>query len=199
MATILPDISEKFGVALNEATLLDVQLDSENAIVKCILRVVTVDKNGKVPDDNTAVFTFSPVGRLITSLRHGHWQDENARVQAFAPHELSAIIQSFNGQSIYGWEFFNLGSKAIEDWVNKLSLDYRSNNGDGISNTIDLFQEEGVSRHLDLRIWFDNLIIHDPIGNHIDLETFFENGRRAWDSIFDGKDQTSGFGIVSGN
>ena len=37
MATIAQDISERIGIALNEATLLDVQLDSLKATAKCTL------------------------------------------------------------------------------------------------------------------------------------------------------------------
>jgi hypothetical protein len=191
MATIPHDIREKLGVALNEATLIDLKFDSLRAIAKCTLRVVTVDKEGKVPEDTIVLLTFAPVGRLIASLRHGNWDESDAKVEKFGPDQVSATVRSFNGQSIYGWEFVNLGDKYIEDWVDKLSLDYKSDNIEGFTNTIDLFQEEGITRHLDLRIWFDHLSIEDSAGNQIDVETFFENGKRAWDSIFSGKDKTS--------
>lgn len=199
MATIPKDICEKLGFPLNEATFVDLQFDSLRALAKCTFRVVTVDKQGIVPDDTTVVLTFAPVGRLITSLRYGNWDDSGAEVETFGPDQVSSIVRSFNGQSIYGWKFFNLGDESIKDWVDKLSLDFRSHNKEGFANTIDLFQEEGCNRYLDLRIWFDHLSIADSRGNKIDVDTFIENGKRAWDSILGGNKETRGFGIVPGS
>ncbi len=142
------DLRHRMGLALNEATLLGVEFDKEKNLVACSFALVTMDKDGNVPDDNRLLFIFKPVGRFVASLRNGHWDDKNAEVEKFEPESILEIIQSFKGLSIYGWDFVNCGDEDFDTWKDRLSFDYSKGENVGLSNTIDLFQEGG-NRHID--------------------------------------------------
>ena len=189
------ELRHRIGLALNEATLLGVEFDKEKNLVACSFALVAMDKNGNVPEDNRLLFIFKPVGRFVASLRNGHWEEQNAEVEKFEPEKILEIIQSFKGQSIYGWDFVNCGDKDFDTWTNRLSFDYSTGNKVGLTNTIDLFQE-GDNRHIDLRIWFDDFEILTPKYESVDLEEFLENGKRGWDAVYANNDKMSHFGII---
>ena len=189
------DLRHRMGLALNEATLLGVEFDKEKNLVACSFALVTMDKDGNVPDDNRLLFIFKPVGRFVASLRNGHWDDKNAEVEKFEPESILEIIQSFKGLSIYGWDFVNCGDEDFDTWKDRLSFDYSKGENVGLSNTIDLFQEGG-NRHIDLRIWFDDFEILTPMYESVDLEEFLENGKRGWDAIYANNEKMGDFGII---
>ena len=199
MTLISRDLAKRLGVALNEASWIDAKLEVEKATIKCAFEVLTVEKDGKVPDDTVVIVTFSPVGRIIASLRVGSYENKQQSVQQLLPSQLAKTLRTFKDHFIYGWEFINRGDKAIKDWSNKLSFDQKFESQNGFSNTIYLFQDEGITRQLNVRIWFDELSLHDRKGNPIDMELFLENGKRAWEKIFAGDNETRGFGIVPGD
>ena len=189
------DLKYKIGLALNEATLLGIEFDKEKKLVACSFAVVAMDKNGKVPDDNRLLIIFKPVGRFVASLRNGHWDDKNATVDFFEPNDILAKIQSFRGQSIYGWNFVNCGDEDFNKWKNRLSFDYSTSDHSGLTNTIDLFQE-GLERHIDIRIWFDDFEILTSKYEKVKIDEFVENGRRGWDAIYENNDKMRKFGII---
>jgi len=106
---------------------------------------------------------------------------------------LLPIVQSFGGGPIYGWEFIDLPDK-FDQWSDRLSMDMRSG-ADGLLHTLDLFQE-GNGRHLDIRIWFDELDIRDPRGDTVPFDEFIEGGQRWRDGPFAGDPRTQGAGIT---
>ena len=60
-----------------------------------------------------------------------------------------------------------------------------------------LFQESAtVDRHLDLWIWFDNMLIRDASGNTIELSDFIAGGQRWWDALYAGDSRTAGHGVI---
>jgi hypothetical protein len=189
------ELRHRIGLALNEATLLGVEFDKEKNLVGCSFALVTMDKDGNVPEDNRLLFTFRPVGRFVASYRYGHWDDKNVVVEKFEPNEILEIIKVFNGQPIYGWDFVNCGDKEFDTWKDRLSFDYSTGGNIGFSNTIDLFQEGG-DKHIDLRIWFDDFEIFTPKYEPIELEEFLENGKRGWDAVYSNNDKMSNFGII---
>jgi hypothetical protein len=183
------ELRHRIGLALNEATLLGVEFDKEKNWVACSFALVAMDKDGNVPEDNRLLFIFKQVGRLVASLRNGHWDDKNAE------ENILEITQSFKGFSIYGWDFINCGDKDFDTWKERLSFDYSTGDNIGLTNTIDLFQEGG-NRHIDLRIWFDNFEILTPKYEPFDLEEFLENGKRGWDAVYANNDKMGNFGII---
>ncbi len=164
-------------------------------MVACSFALVAMDKNGNVPVDNRLLFIFKPVGRFVASLRNGHWDDKSAEIEKFEPKKILEIIQSFRGLSIYGWDFINCGDKDFDSWKDRLSFDYTTGDNIGLTNTIDLFQEDD-NRHIDLRIWFDDFEILTPKYEPVDLEEFLENGKRGWDAVYANNDKMGNFGII---
>lgn len=182
------------GVALNEATLLGVELDPSRRIAGATFWVLTLPESGPEPEDCRAQILFHPVGRIAASLRNGRWDDPDAEVVPFGVEELLSTVQSFGGLPIYGWEYIDLHEKRLEQWGDRLSLDWRSGN-DGVSHSIALFQDSG-DRILDLCIWFDELQIRDPAGNGIPVESFIAGGERWWDAFYAGDERTQGHGMA---
>jgi len=189
------DLRHKIGLALNEATILGVEFEKEKNIVSVSFAVISMDKYGNVPEDNRLLFIFKSIGRFVASFRNGHWDDNNATVEKFDPENILEIIQRFRGQAIYGWDFINIGDDDFNNWKDKLSFDYFREDGQGFTNTIDLFQEGG-NIHIDLRIWFDDFEILTPKYEKVELEDFIENGKRGWDAIYGNNTKMDNFGII---
>lgn len=189
------ELKYRIGLALNEANLLGVEFDRKKNLVACSFELVTMDKDGNVPEDRRLLLIFNPVGRFIASLRNGHWDDKNAVVENFNPENILEVVQSFNGLPIYGWDFINCDDKDFDTWKDRLSFDYSTGNNTGLTNTIDLFQE-GDNRHIDLRIFFDDFEILTPKYEPVDLEEFLENGKRGWDAVYSNNGKMDNFGII---
>jgi hypothetical protein len=180
------------GVALNEATLLGVEVNEGSRRAAATFAVLTLPPLGPMPKDPRVRFIFEPVGRVIASLRLGRWNDSEAPVESFPLDRLLLVVQSFCS-SIYGWEFFDCEQQNLSALVDRLSLDRRLG-PDGCAHSISLFQER-PDRHLDLWVWFDRLTIRDPSGRTIELEEFIAGGRRWWDAFNKGDERVSGCGI----
>jgi hypothetical protein len=187
------------GVALNEADLLGFEVDPRRRIAAATFRVLTLPPDGPLPDDRRAQMIFRPVGRVAASLRNGRWDDEAAEVVPFGIADLLAVVQSFGGNPIYGWEFFDVHKTALDRLAGRLSLDWRSGD-DGLSRSISLSQESGAGppRHLDLWAWFDNIEVRRPDGSAVPLEEFAAGGKRWWDGLYAGDKRTGGHGIFPG-
>ena len=189
------ELRHRIGLALNEATLLGVEFDEAKNLVACSFAVIAMKKDGNVPEDNRLLFIFKPVGRFVASFRNGHWDDQNASAEKFEPKKILEVIQRFQGQPIYGWDFINCGDQYFDTWKDRFSFDYFLAKNIGLSNTIDLFQESG-DKHIDLRIWFDDFKILSPKYEPVALEEFLENGKRGWDAIYANNDKMNKFGII---
>jgi hypothetical protein len=189
------DLRNKIGVALNEATMLGVEFDEEKNLISCSFAVVAMDKDGDVPADNRLLFVFKPIGRFVASFRNGLWNDKDATVNKIQPTDILKVVQSFQGQAIYGWDFVNCGDNDFDTWKDRLSFDYSTGTNIGLTNTIDLFQEDG-EKHLDFRIWFDDLEIFTPKFDKVELQTFLDNGKRGWDAVYENNKKMNDFGII---
>lgn len=175
------DQIDGLGVALNEATLISLEVDPERRLAWATFLVLSLPEEGPPPDDRRVLLLFSPVGRVAASLRHGRWDDRDARVETFTVEWLPAVAQSFQ-TSIYGRQFLDVPeAEYFSRWSDRLSLDFRSDT-DGLSHTIDLSQDGGLERSLDIRLWFDDLVIRSPDRREISIDEFIAGGRRWWDA-----------------
>jgi len=190
----------ELGVALNEADLLGFEVDPARRIAAATFRVLTLPAEGPPPEDRRVQILLRPVGRVAASLRNGRWDDKAAEVVPFSLSELLEVVQSFGGQPVYGWEFFDIHEKDSVKWANRLSLDWQSG-ADGLSRSNSVFQESsaGPARHLDLCVWFDELEMRRPDGTMVSLEDFAAGGRRWWDAMYTRDKRTEGHGIFPGS
>lgn len=184
----------ELDVAFNEATLLGVEVHPERRIAALTLSVLTLPKSGPAPQDPRVQVLLSAVGRVAASLRNGAWNDPDAEVVPFSLDQLLEVVQSFNGQDIYGWEFFNVHEANLQKWGDRLSLDWKSGE-DGRTNSLVVFQDPG-NRILDLCLWFDRIQIRSPQGREIPIQEFMEGGQRWWEAMRAGDPRTRGSGIV---
>ena len=190
--------TEGLGVAFNEATLLGVEVDAARSLCGLTLSVLTLPQDGPAPDDSRVQMLLRPVGRVCASLRSGRWDDLQAHVEKFELSELLKIVQSFGGQPIYGWKFFDLEEFNFEEWSDRLSLDWHGNSS-AMEHNITLFQEGSVpERILDLRIWFKEITFHRANGELIKTEDIITGGKKWWDGLHSGDKRTAGHGIFPG-
>lgn len=192
--SLSPEQVQGLGVALNEASLLGLEVSPERCLAAATFAVLTLPDAGAASDDARVQFQFHGVGRVAASLRHGRWDDAKARVDTFPLARLLEVVQSFNGLPIYGWEFFDVHEQHFAKWSDRLSLDFRCATG-GSKHSISLFQDGG-DRILDICLWFEDLSIHSPLGVNIRLEDFIAGGRRWWDAFYQGDERTAGAGII---
>ena len=168
-----------FGVALNEATLLAVEVNPElrRAVVTIELPVAGTDLtiDGRLTadaDDRRMQLVLEPIGRVAASLRHGHWDDPRALEEPLELEQLEEVVADFDGAPIYGWEFIDVDDdEGFDRWYDRLSFDW-STGDDGTDHTLDLSQAHGVTRHLDLRLWFDVLTMFGPGEHQVSLKAF---------------------------
>lgn len=194
------DLSEDqrhdLNVALNEATLIGAEVDTERRAASLTFAVLTLPADdGPPPEDDRVQLVLRPVGRLAASLRNGRLDDGRAPVEKFAPDRLLDVVMSFQGLAVYGWEFLDRPERDnFNEWSDRLSLDWRSE-PEGLSHTLDLFQA-GYDRHLDLRIWFDEIRVFTPEHEEITLDEFAAGGVRWWDGLYANDPRTAGHGIA---
>lgn len=190
------ELREGLGVALNEATMVDLEMDPIRRIAGATFRVLSLPEGDETvtPEDTRVQLVFQPIGRVAVSLRLGHWDDPAAPVERLRIDQLSERVKSFGGLPIYGWEFFDLPDTQFAQWSNRLSLDLQwPEEGDGFAHTVDLFQE--ADSILDMRLWFDELTIRDARHNEVPLEDIIAGGRRWWDAFWQGDPRTRDSGM----
>ena len=186
---------DALGVALNEATLLGVEMQPSTCRAAATFSVLALPEgDGPAAEDRRVQFVFERVGRVAASLRPGNWDDPDAQPIPFAVEELLRVVRSFGGLPIYGWEFFDIADAELARWGRRLSLDWRGECG-GVEHSLCLFQE-GHDRHLDLCLWFDRFVIRDPAGREIGLEEFTEAGQRWWEAFHNHDPRTFGSGMA---
>jgi hypothetical protein len=186
--------------ALNEASWTGVRISEEDRLVALRFSALTLPADGgPEPDDPSVTLQLQSVGRIVASLRDGFWNDDEAAVGSITLKELPQVVDSFEGQPIYGWEFFDLPESSWEQWASRLSLDIEWA-PEAQTHSIEIFQESlaGPARHLDLRVWFNELRIFDAKGSDLTLDEFGQAGKRWWDAFYEHDPRTQGHGMVSG-
>lgn len=148
--------------ALEEATLLGLELNEEKNIVLSTFKMLCCDSEGNIPDDRRVSIIFGPVGKIVASLID-------------VPEGYSMTVEE---------------SQALD----KKSFEYHSTNQNGTRHTIDLFQSD-LDKHLEIRIWFDNVKAFTPDQEEVPIETLFINAKNAWDHMGNQSIQDS-FGLV---
>ena len=181
------------NLALDEATLLGVEVRPDRCIAAATLAVLTLPEDGPSPADRRRQFRFSPVGRVVASLRNGTWDDDSLPAEAFTIEQLLPMVQSFGGCPIYGADFMD-SETGFSRWSGRLSFDFTCDSR-ATEHSITLCQEEGFERVLHIRLWFRDLQIRDALGNEIALDEFIAGGKRWWDGLRSGDPRTEGFGI----
>jgi hypothetical protein len=188
-----------FGVALNEASLVGLEVEAAEGWAGVTLSALSLPPDGgPEPADPRIQLVLQPIGRIAASLRQGAWDDDEAAVAPLGLERLHAAVAGFGQQPIYGWEFLDVPEeKNFARWRDRLSLDWHGT-GAGLAHTLDLFQESGTGerRHLDLRLWFDELRIFGPDRAEIAFDDFTAGGVRWWDAMYAGDERTKGHGIV---
>jgi hypothetical protein len=194
------EVKLNLNVALNEASWAGIQVSEDQRLVSLRFSVLTLPADGGPAPDNPSVsLQLQSVSRIVASFRRGFWNDDAAAVETVSLDDLPRVVESFGAQSIYGWEFFDLPESSWAQWANRLSLD-TAWASDARAHSIEVFQESlaGPPRHLDLRVWFNELRIFDASGSELTLEEFGQGGKRWWDAFYEHDPRTQGHGMVPG-
>jgi hypothetical protein len=195
-AGISDDERDGLNVALNEATWAAMDVDVTARRARLLLDVLSLPPEGAERAGSRVVVAVNRVSRIAASLRMGRWDDEAAEVIPLAVCDLDATVRSFGGCPIYGWQFIDPPQESWLNWRDRLSLDARLDPEES-PHVIDLFQKGGSAqpRHLDLRVWFEQIRITTHDGRGIPLPDFIASGVRWWDGLYAGDTRTSGHGI----
>lgn len=186
------------NVALNEARWSGIRVDVPGRRVMLVLDVLRLPAEGPAPEGPVLVMVGG-VSRVAVSLRNGYWDDIAAEVVPMALDELEAVVGSFGWTDIYGWEFVDPPERSWAHWRDRLSLDAVLAD-DVAAHVLDVFQEDrrASPRHLDLRIWFDQMCVSSTADEWIPLREFVAAGERWWDGLRAGDPRTDGKGIYPG-
>lgn len=191
------EILDGLNVALNEADLLGVEVSEAEMSAAITLKLLTLANDTEPPPSDSRIsLRLTNISRVCASLRKGHWDDKKAQVVPFALEKILPTVQSFGGQPIYGWDFFDCESD-FPSWKSRVSLDHKFANKHS-SHTLHLFQEslgEESPRHLDICIWFDDLYFQDADRNLVDSTLVIEGGKRWWDALYNNDPRARSSGI----
>jgi hypothetical protein len=187
-------------VALNEAEWHDAAVRTDIAEALLVFVVLALPEEGpeRPHEERVLKLRLGHVGRVVASLRHGRWNDADARVEPFRLDDLGEVVRAFGAQPLYGWRFFDPPDSSWSHWQDRLSLDVRIPGGEQ-EHVIELFQEslDGPARHLDVRIWFNSLSGYGLGNEPKPLLEVVAAARRWWDAMFAGDERTRGHGIVA--
>ncbi|MEQ1633051.1 MAG: hypothetical protein ABL997_11810 [Planctomycetota bacterium] len=179
-------------VVLNEADFVGLAFDPVSKVATVTLMTPCL-AGTTAPRQRELQLLLHPVARLVASLRHGHFHDRTAAVEPVTLEQLPDVVRSFGGQPVYGFSFFDQHDAEMAKWGDRLSLDRRDEARTG-SHSVTLFQE-GIDRHLDLCIWFDELEALDERGMRIRIEDLVDDGRAWWQAFRAGDHRTTGLGL----
>jgi len=145
-----------------------------------------MNAKNEFPDDNRLKILFAEYGRIAVSYRKGSWDDENAEVVKIEPTHLKSKFNGLVLDSMYGWEFINIGEKQFNEWSERISIDEINNSNWNSMNTIDLFAEQVGKDEIiiDVRIWFKDFQIFDLKDNELSKENFANNAERGWNQLY---------------
>ncbi|MFG3616268.1 hypothetical protein [Nocardia sp. NPDC047654] len=172
--------TEGLNVALSEATCLGLAVDETAGELRLDLEVLTLPEHGTAAEDSRVQVRFTRVSRVAASLRTQHWDDLEPRVLPLQLDGLDEAIRSFGGGRLHGWEFIDLDDSSWALWSELLSFDTRIDDHES-AHVLEFSQEEGIDpRELDVRVWFDDIVVYDTRGKQIPLADFVEGGARWW-------------------
>lgn len=182
--TITNEIKDGLNVAFNESKLNYIDITQE--IVVVILDFLGMDTNNEFPEDSRVKIIFKPYGRIAISSRKGEWDDAQAEIVELDENELNDYFSDLKLDSMYGWEFINIGGKNFEKWSDKLSLDKQTSSEWNKMNTIDLFGEQygPDAITIDVRIWFDSFEVFGFDGKKMTTQEFIEKGQSGWNQLY---------------
>jgi hypothetical protein len=194
---LTPQLEDELNVALNEATMLGLEFDPESRRIGLTLSLLALPEGPEPMTEPRVLFLFGNIKRVIVSFRDGAWNDPLARVLPVEPDALLAVCRELGAQAIYGWEFLGGAERALAEWGDRISLDWRAPEAEASTYSFAAFQE-GVERHLDFAFWFDTIECRTPSGVPVALDELAAAGRRFWDGVHAGDQRTSESGIVAG-
>lgn len=176
MDELTPEVLAELDVALEEATLVGVEMDVDARRFAATLAVLSLPPDdGPPPDDPRIKLVIEPVGRLAVSWRQAAWNDRKARSVPFEVERLSSIVAGFDQLSIYGWEFFDSKKKRLANRASGLSLDLDL--GPERRHTLGFFRLAG------------------DVLAPVSVDDVGAGGRRWWDALYEGDPRTASAGI----
>jgi hypothetical protein len=91
------------GVALNEARWLGAEVDEDRRLAVVTLATLSLPPEGPAPEDPRVQVLLSSVGRVV-----GVHTSPTGEVLPLELRDLLAVVESFGGRPIYGWEFIDV-------------------------------------------------------------------------------------------
>lgn len=158
--------------ALDGARLWGVELDTDYRVLAATFEP-DADRHPReeVEDPRLQVLLF-PVAEIAASLRR-HEQTGEVRVETFEVDQLVDVVDSFDGARVDA-PVLAAGERRLPTGPQgpELSLEGRSNAGDGLEHTFSVHLEGAGGRRLDLEATFDDVRVQDAAGQELPLVSF---------------------------
>jgi len=182
---MLPDqLTNDLNTALNEATVVGVDLDPAAATARLLLHVLALPERGPIDPDPRRALTLTGVSDFQVLLRKDPFGGDFG--PAIPIQDLDELASLFGRlvrfQPMYGWRFLN-NLDLTGDWPPEPSLNLRLR-PEPAAHTLYWFTEcsqdadsffclEGV-------IWFDGLQVERADRIPVSVQQFAADGRRWW-------------------
>jgi hypothetical protein len=181
-------------VVLNEAVLIDAQLERERARLGITFYVELLpDVGERDPRELYLQVVLERVTRLAAVFRCATgWDDAAAPLEPLAPQDLRGVVRSMrHHDALYGRRFFDVPDHdGLVDWNGALSLDLRLGEPAAGEHDLTLWTEELLARDgtgrrplLDLRVWFGDLALRDRGGRPVEIDVAIAAAQRYWDLV----------------
>ena len=179
--------------ALNEARWLAIDPRPDIAACLVIFDVLTLPADDGGDGHAIRGLALRPVSRISASYRLGRWDNASAEVAPVAFDDLNHVLESFDGQPIYGMEFIDPPTANCRQVRNRPSLDVVWAERDP-KRVLHLVQESSgePDRILEVLIEFDSFDgLFDDANNGADIIEFVNGARRWWEGLRAGDARTS--------
>jgi hypothetical protein len=180
-------------VLLNESVLLDAELDRATRTLALTFYVEMVPENGdRSLDDLYVQLVLCDVRRLAVLYRRSDdWDDLDAACEPLHAESVGEVLRSIrNHDAVYGWRFFDVPEEdAFTETAKCLSVDHRFSDSYDHAHTLTVWNEELVERDergrkmIELRVWFEDLMLRGRDGSPIVLDDAIAAGKRYWEQV----------------
>lgn len=102
MSDLTADRVAALNVAVNEATLMEVEMDVAARRFGATLAALSLPPDGPPPEDPRIKLVLEPAGKLAVSWRRARWDDRSARAVPLDVDQLPSVVAEFGQLPIYG-------------------------------------------------------------------------------------------------
>lgn len=166
------DLLEAVDACLDDARLWGLELNTRYRVLAATFEPRPERHPRPDREDARLQVLLYPVAEIAASLRR-HTRDGDVHVETFEVDQLVDVVDSFGGARV-GVPLLSATGRSLESSPlgGELSMEGRSQAGDGDTHVLSVHLEADGGRRLDLEATFDEVRVHDTDGQEIPLTAF---------------------------